>query len=206
MKKNYNIKDLSQLNSYTLIAHSQDTMFKKGISERVKMIGGFSYKGFEYVYHQGKNDKIYLFVTLYFEIVSAPYKLKGKKKTKREKYTLAVKFPYIQGMKKLEKLMDVPVELFSSDPSFLFFFAYALNKKNAVIKDHPKYTDWLGSALTKKPNKNNPNLRTELTKHFYKVLQFLRTQSPSKYLDERYLTSVSKITFPNKQQMKKLKK
>ena len=102
--------------------------------------------------------------------------------------------------------MDVPVELFSSDPSFLFYFAYALNKQNAVIQDHIKYTKWLGNSLTKRPLRNNPNLRTELTKHFYKVLQFLRTQPPSKYLDEKFLTSVTKIEFKNKQQMKKLTK
>jgi len=206
MKRNYNIKELSQISTNELINHSQSSMFKKSVSERVKQIGDFRYLGFEYVYHQGKDSRVYLFVTLYFQATSAPHKEKGKKKTKREKYLLAVKFPYLEGITKLDKLYDTPVELFSSDPSFLFYFAYVLNKKNAVIKDHTKYTKWLGESLEKKPYKNNPKLRTELTKHFYKVIQFIKTQSPKRYLDEKYLTSIDRISFPNERQMKKLKK
>jgi hypothetical protein len=203
--KNRNLKELSDISTITLINHTNSTMFKRPVSERVKSLGGFTYKGFEYVYHQGKDGRTYLFITLYFNIISSPKTKKGKK-AKRETYLLAVKFPYLQGMNKMDKVFDAPVELFSSDPSFMFYFAYALKTHRAVIDDHPKFTKWLGEALTRKPKIRNPNLRTELTKHFYKVLIFLKTQPPKKYLDKRYLTDVTKISFPNISQMNRIKR
>jgi len=180
-----------------LVTNANSTMFKKSIDERVSNIGDFKYLGFEYTYDKNKQGNVVLFINMYFLATSAPHKLKSGGK-KRYKYLLGIKFPYIDGMKTMKKINNVPIKIFSSDPSFNYFFAFALNRINAVILDHPKFIKHLSKSLNVKPKKRNPNLRKELTKHLYKVVKFLLRYSPMEYLDEQYLTNIDKIKIPNK--------
>jgi hypothetical protein len=109
-----------------------------------------------------------------------------KKITPRENYLLVAKFPYNIKIKNMKRLYDVPLQIFSSDPSFKYFFAFALNRLNAVVTDDQTLVSWLGKSLTTEPKKRNPNLQVELTKHFFKFFKFIGTQRPKTYLDKRY--------------------
>ena len=196
-------QEFSKIELKHLIAGAQKTMFKRDIFERVKRLGHFEYLGFEYTYNRNKKSNLTLFITMYFYVTSAPHKKaikNGKTKTykeSRKKYLVGVKFPYINGMKDYDKLQNVPIKIFSSDESFNYFFAYALNTSNAVILDDPKFINHLKTALSKRPSKRNPNLKLELTKHLYKVIEYLLKNKPIDYLDEKYL--LKKIPeIPNK--------
>lgn len=191
-------QEFSKIDLDTLIKNTQKTMFKRNIYERVSKIGQFDYLGFEYTYNKNKKGNLTLFITLYFSAVSAPFKRKGKRKYERKRYLLGVKFPYIDGMKNFKKLQNVPIKLFSSDESFNYFFAYALNLKNAVILDDPKFKNHLKKSINTKPIKRNPNLILELTKHIYKVVDFLLKNSPLYYLDEDTFLLRTIPDIPNK--------
>jgi len=202
--KNYKgklpLSSYSELTTFQLYKNSESTIFKKSITERTKLLGNFTYKGFEYVYHTGKDKNVYVFVTLYFTISGATYK------SVRNSYLLAVKLPFLHNMHKMKDLLDLPVQLFSSDPSFYFYFSYALNVRNSVIIDNKRFKDHLGVSLTKKPKRNNKNLDVELTKHFYKVIRFLKGRKPSEYLLDKFLINLNQIRIPNEKSFKKLSK
>ena len=173
-----------------LISSTNSTMFKRTVKERVSAIGDFKYLGYNEITVDNR-----LYVMLNFEATSAPHstpsKSKATKKTKskkykRYKYNLSIKFPFVHNMNKMKKMLNLPIELFSSDPSFKYYFAYVLNSKDAVIRNHI-YDNWLGEALTSKPKIRNKNEKMELTKHFYKVVKFIKSQEVRKYLSKRYI-------------------
>jgi len=196
-------QEFSNIELDDLIKNTQNkSIFKKDIWERVKKIGHFEYLGFEYTYNRNKKGNLTLFITMYFYVTSAPHKKKaGNKRDRykifRKKYLVAIKFPYIDGMKNYNRLLNVPIKIFSSDESFNYFLAYALNTHNAVILDDPVFINHIHYAITHKPRIRNPELKTELTKHLYKVIEFLLKYRPIDYLDDKYLLDkIPKI--PNK--------
>ena len=163
-----------------LIKLSGDDFFSIGITERAKQVGKFKYLGFKYVLHRNSKKQLVVFIKLYFIVQGA------KHNNKRERYTLAAMFPYKRKIKNMKRLYDLPVKLFSSDPSFKYYFAYALNKSNLVITDERVIIKHLGESLTKPPVKRNPNLVKQLTKHFYKLFKFIANKKPKDYLDKKY--------------------
>lgn len=185
----------SKLSVNELIDMTESDFFSVGIHDRASNLGALKYIGFKYTFHRDTDGKLVVFVNLYFYMKGSDasfYKdKKGKtKKTKRkgrETYMLVAKFPYSDKVKNMKRLYDVPLQIFSSDPSFKYFFAYALNKMNAVVTDDGKLIDWLGESLTKKPNHNNPGMTTQLTKHFYKFFQFIANKRPREYMDDKYI-------------------
>ena len=184
----------SKLSVNEMIDLTQKDFFKLGISERSSNLGSLKYIGFKYTFHRDIDKKLVVFVNLYFYMKGADADLgrnkKGqvvkKKRKKRETYMLVAKFPYSERVKNMKRLYDVPLQIFSSDPSFKFYFAYALNKQNAVVTDDGKLVDWLGESLTKAPVHNNPKLTIQLTKHFFKFFKFIANNRPKQYMDKKY--------------------
>ncbi len=183
----------SELSVNELIEISQKQFFKVGIKERSSTLGGFKYIGYQPVLHRNKKKQLVVYISLHFYHRGSNYDLsknsKGKttrKKKKRETYLLIAKFPYKKNLKNMKRLYNAPIQIFSSDPSFKFYFAYALNNLDAVVTDDPKMNKWLGEALTTPPYKNNDNWETHLTKHFYKFFKFIGNVRPKAYLDKKY--------------------
>ncbi len=183
----------SKLSVDELIKLSQQNFFKVGIQERSSNLGGIKYLGFKYVFHRDIDDKLVIYVSLYFYMkgsTSTMYKdtkgvTRSGKKHPRETYLLVAKFPYTTEIKNMKRLYDTPLQIFSSDPSFKYFFAYSLNKMGAVVTDDGKLVDWLGESLTKEPRQNNVDLKVQLTKHFYRFFQFIGNNRPKDYLDPK---------------------
>jgi hypothetical protein len=185
----------SKLTVNELVDMTHKNFFKLGISTRTSNLGSLKYIGFKYTFHRDTDDKLVVFVNLYFYMKGANadlYKKKdgtigARKRKPRETYMLVAKFPYSQKVKNMKRLYDVPLQIFSSDPSFKYYFAYALNKLNAVVTDDGKLVDWLGESLIKAPKQNNPNLTVQLTKHFFKFFKFIANNRPKQYMDDKYL-------------------
>jgi len=192
----------SRLDVDELIKISEQPFFKHSIHERASEVGNFKYIGFKYVYHRAISGQLVVYVNLYFYVKGArpPKPKKGSKKrsSARETYLLVAKFPYTTKVKNMKRLYDSPMQIFSSDPSFKYYFAYVLNSLNAVVKDDKELVKWLGESLTIKPKKNNPEFKAQLTKHFYKFFKFIANKRPKEYLDKKYLLPESaKVTVLN---------
>lgn len=185
----------SKLTVNELIDLSQSDFFKVGINERQSTVGSLKYIGYKYTFHRDHDGKMVVFVNMYFYMKGSNIDFGKNKKGKtvvkrrknRETYMLVAKFPYSLRVKNMKRLYDVPIQLFSSDPSFKFYFAYALNKLGAVVTDDGKLVDWLGQSLYVKPKHNNPNMKVQLTKHFYKFFRFIANKRPKEYLDDKYI-------------------
>ena len=195
MKKALKIEGFPQsnLSINELINLSKQPFFKIGIKERASRVGSISYKGFKYVFHRNPKDKkLYVFVNMYFYIKGA------KHNNFRETYLLVVKFPYIKNIKNMKRLYNANIQIFSSDPSFKFYFAYALEQHGAVVKDEKEFVKHLGIALRVPPVKRNPEWRVQLTKHFYKLFNFIANAKPKKYLSKEWqIPSKQRITIIN---------
>jgi hypothetical protein len=176
-----------------LLEYSKNSFFKINTDIRAKRVGTFKYIGFKSVFHRNKDKKLVLYVDLIFLV-------KGENhKGKRETYTIIAKFPYVKGIKNLKRLYDLPVKLFSSDPSFKYYFAYVFKQNNLLINNEKDLVLWLGDALLKPPTKRNPNQHKELTKHFYKFFIFISNKKPKDILDKRFeLKTDFKIPILNK--------
>jgi hypothetical protein len=185
----------SKLTVNELIDLSQSDFFTVGIHERQSTVGSLKYIGYKYTFHRDEDGKMVVFVNMYFYMKGSNMDLgkdkKGKtvvkRRKKRETYLLVAKFPYTLKIKNMKRLYDVPIQLFSSDPSFKYFFAYALHNLGAVVTDDGKLVDWLGKSLTTKPKFTNPNMKVQLTKHFYKFFRFIANNRPKEYLSDKYL-------------------
>lgn len=172
---------------------SERSMFKTATKVRAKDVGGFKYIGYRFVYHESSSQKfkkkwknldgspLSLHIKMYFYVNGAKHK--GKK---REKYLVCAQFPYRREFKTLQNLYNMPVKLFSSDPSFKYYFAYALNKRDAAIVDENVVLKHLGESLTSSPKKRNPNLTAELTKHFFKFFIFIKNKRPMDIMHKKY--------------------
>ncbi|MCK5536529.1 MAG: hypothetical protein KAI79_06865 [Bacteroidales bacterium] len=184
----------SQLSVNELIKITQTNFFKVSIKERASTLGKFKYLGWKPVLHRNKKKQLVVYFSLYFYHQGSNYAMsknsKGKtirKRQKRQTYLLIAKFPHSVKIKNMKRLYNENIQLFSSDPSFKFTFCYALNNLDAVITDEPLMIKWLGSALTDPPNNRNDNWDTHLTKHFWRLFQFISNVRPKVYLDEKYL-------------------
>lgn len=184
----------SKLSVNKLIDLSKKDFFQVDVRTRSSNLGSLKYIGFKYTFHRDHDDKMVVFVNLYFYMKGANADFSRNKKGKvvkskrkpRETYLLVAKFPYSLQVKNMKRLYDVPIQIFSSDPSFKFYFAYALNKLDAVVTDDGKLVNWLGESLTKAPKHNNPHLESQLTKHFFKFFQFIGNNRPKEYLGDRF--------------------
>ena len=182
----------SRLTVNELMKLSNRDFFKKSIVERASKVGTLKYQGFKYTFHRDKDKKLVVYVNLYF------YMRGAKTKRSRENYLLVAKFPYTRKVKNMKRLYDEPIQIFSSDPSFKFFFAYTLNRFNAVVTDDPVMLDHLGKALTTAPKQKNPEMMVQLTKHFYKFFQFIENNRPKEYMDKKYqIPSNTKVKVLN---------
>ena len=200
MKKKLDIQGFpkSTLSLSKLINLTEKPFFSKSIKERVKNIGKPKYYGYRFTYHYDPvSNKIVLFVNLYFIIKGAKHKEKNK--VKRNTYLVVIKVPYYKKIKNFRRLYNVPVQIFASDPSFKYYFAWVLhNLYGAVVLDEPEFVKHLGIALSKPPKVRNPDFIAQLTKHLFKIVTFLATQSPKKYLTPAYQIPTSKrITIDN---------
>lgn len=180
----------SHLSVNEMIELTSQPFFQKSIGERTKDLGTLRYVGFKYTFHRDTDDKMVVYVNLYFYMKGSNFGgiKKGKKvKKTRENYLLVAKFPYTLKVKNMKRLYDLPIQIFSSDPSFKYYFAYALNNLNAVVTDDHVLVKHLGVSLTKKPSRTNPDLQIQLTKHFYRFFQFIANKKPKDYLDKKYM-------------------
>lgn len=185
----------SKLTVNELVEISQKQFFKVGVKERSANLGSIKYVGFKYSFHRDRKKNLVIYVNMYFYMKGANFDLtknkkgktvKGKRKP-RETYLLVAKFPYTLKVKNMKRLYNVPLQLFSSDPSFKYYFAYALHKRNAVVTDDATLVNWLGQSLSDAPRIRNPDMLTQLTKHFYKFFQFISNVRPKAYLDKKYM-------------------
>jgi hypothetical protein len=190
--KNFVKSDLSVNDFFRL---SEQPFFSRSIKERSKYVDKPKYKGFKYsVHYDSSSNKLILFVNLYFFIKGA----KNKKTGKKELYLLTVKFPYIKDLKTFKNIYNSSIQIFSSDPSFKYFFAFVLNKHNAVVLDEKEFKNFLDISLTNPPKVKNPNWKIQLTKHLYKLFLFLKNVHPAKYLDKKWEINASKTVTINK--------
>lgn len=179
--------DIRHLKNFT-----KNTMFKIPINKRKKELGKITYKGYSKELYTMDNRFVSV-VNLYFVVQGKEYKSKSGGR-KRANYMQILQIPYKKIYKgKFETIYDdVSVKIFSEDPSFKYYLAYALNQAKAVIIN--EYTQkHLGIALTKKPILRNKKLHKEFNKHFYKLVEFISTKKMSKYLDKRYFLGVNKM-------------
>jgi len=180
----------SHLSVNEMIDLTSTPFFTKSIGERTKDLGDVKYVGFKYVFHRDTDKKLVTYVNLYFYMKgsnTASNKQGKKVKKSRENYLLVAKFPYTLHIKNMKRLYDLPMQIFSSDPSFKYYFAYALNKLNAVVTDDKALVSHLGVSLTSKPSKTNPDMQIQLTKHFFKFFKFIANKKPKDYLAKKYM-------------------
>ncbi len=182
----------SRLDVDELMKLSKQPFFATSIQERASEVGNFKYIGFKYTYHRTVTRKLVVYANLYFYVQGArpPKPKKGsksKRSSKRETYLIVSKFPYTTEVKNMKRLYGLPMQLFSSDPSFKYFFAYALNEMNAVVTDDKVLLNWLGKSITTKPKTNNPQFKVQLTKHFYKFFKFIENNRPRDYMAQKYM-------------------
>ena len=195
----------SKLSVNELVEMSQRSLFKVSIKERSATLGKIKYIGYKPVFHRNSKKQLVMYISLYFYMKGSNVDLsknkKGKtvksKKKVRQQYLLVAKFPYNSKIKNMKRLYSNSLQLMSSDPSFKYFFAFALNKMNAVITDDATLVSWLGRSLKDAPSTNNPDLKLNLTKHFYQFFKFISNVRPKVYLDKKYLlTNDIKIVNP----------
>jgi len=178
----------SELDIRTLKNNTKNTMFKRPINKRKKDVGKIKYLGWSKELVSDGN-KIRAMCNLYFIVDGLKHFDKKTQKTTRPQYMQIVQIPYKKSYKnRFDSMYEgTPVKVFSSDPSFKYFLAYALNTVNAVVINK-KTKKWLGEALTKRPKIRNKNLHKEMNKHMYKLVEFLATKKIAKYVnDETYI-------------------
>jgi hypothetical protein len=183
----------SKINIRNLKEFTKNTMFKTPINKRKKDVGKITYKGWsKELYSLG--NKIVAAANLYFVVEGKRYFDKKKKVFRRPKYIQILQIPYKKSYHKQFKAIydDTPVKIYSSDPSFKYYLAYALNTINAVVRNKETEKE-LGIALTKRPNIRNPKLHKEFNKHFYRLVEFIASKRISKYLDDRYYLGINKM-------------
>jgi len=195
MRINFPLEPQPQLDLYTLIKMTEEPFFKIPISERYKRVSRPKYLGWDYKFYKSADEKVKVWVELYFSIKGAKYKT--KKGIKRNTYIVAIEFPYRKNIKTFQKLYNLPVRVFSSDPSFMFYFAYALHTKDAVIDDRPEFKAWIQYAITHYPHIRNPKLVTQLVKHLYKLVRYIAKEKPRNYLHKTKRIKVKRINIPN---------
>ena len=185
--------DIRHLKNFT-----KNTMFKISINKRKKEVGKIFYKGWSLELY--KEDNYFLAVAnLYFFVQGKKYFDKQKRKYVRPTYLEILQIPYKKSYKESFDVLyeKTPIKIFSSDPSFKFYLAYALNKANAVvINDYTKKE--LGIALSNRPIINNPFLHKEFNKHFYKLVEFIAKRKVAHYLNDKYYLGINKMPNLNK--------
>ena len=188
----------SQITIYHLKQFTKNTMFKIPINKRKKQVGKITYKGWSReLYSLG--NRIIAVINLYFIVEGKKYFDKKKKKYLRPKYLQILQIPYKKSYHKRFKAIydDIPVKIYSSDPSFKYYLAYALNTIKAVVINKETQKE-LGIALTQRPNIRNPKLHKEMNKHFYKLVEFLATKKMANYLNDKYYLGINKMPHINK--------
>jgi len=177
----------SQLSLKNLKYNTQNTMFKESINKRKKQLGKIEYKGWSIEYYEIQEEVLVPFINLYFIVEGKKYFDKKNKIHKRPKYLQILQIPYREYHKERfsELYINDPIKLYSDDPSFKYYLAYALNKVGSVILNN--YTiSKLGKALTAYPKIRNKKLHKELNKHFYKLIEFISTKKVERYLTKKY--------------------
>jgi len=180
--------DVRHLKNYT-----KHTMFKIPINKRKKQLGKITYKGWSIEIYGAGNNFVAV-ANLYFVVEGKKYKEKLTGRILRPKYMQVLQIPYKKSYhKRFETLYEgTPVKIYSSDPSFKYYLAYALNTINAVVINEETKKN-LGIALTKRPRIRNPKLHKEFNKHFYKLIEFISTKKINKYLDKKYYLGINKM-------------
>jgi len=184
----------SKINLRTLKNMTKNTMFKRPINQRKKELGKIIYKGWSKEIYNLDTNKLIGTINLYFVVEGKKYFDKKRKKYIRPNYLQILEVPYIKDYHiKFTKLIEEhPVKIYSDDPSFKYYLAYALNKSNAVLIN--SFTKkQLGIALTKRPKVRNPKLHKELNKHFYKLVEFISTKRIDKYLNKKTYLGINKM-------------
>jgi hypothetical protein len=180
--------DIRHLKNYT-----KRTMFKTPINIRKKDIGKITYKGWSLELYGGGNA-IVATANLYFLVEGKKYFDKKRKRFVRPKYYQILQIPYKKSYHtRFETLYEgTPVKIFSQDPSFKYYLAYALNTINAVVINN-ETKKHLGRALIDRPLVRNPKLHKEFNKHFYKLVEFISTKKINRYLNEKYYLGINKM-------------
>lgn len=183
----------SKIDLRTLKNNTKNTMFKRPINKRKKEIGQIKYLGWSKEIISDGN-KLRAMCNLYFLVEGKIHKDKKTGKRIRPKYTEIIQIPYKKEYKeKFEVLYDkTPIKIFSSDSSFKYFLAYALNSVNAVVLNK-KTKQWLDKSLIKKPKIRNTNLHKEMNKHMYKLVEFLTTKKISRYINNKTYLGMNKM-------------
>ena len=189
----YKYYEESKINIRNLKEYTKNTMFKTPINKRKKELGKITYKGWsKELYSLG--NRIVAVINLYFIVEGKKYFDKKRKRHLRPKYLQILQIPYKKSYHSRFQAIydDVPVKIYSSDPSFKYYLAYALNTINAVVRNKETEKE-LGVALRRRPSIRNPKLHKEFNKHFYKLVEFIATKKMSKYLDEKYYLGIDKM-------------
>jgi len=206
MRLKFEIEPHPELNLKDLIKLTEEPFFKIPISERYKQVSNPTYLGWDYKFYQDEDGRVKVWIEVYFKIKGAKHVKKKKGISYRNTYIVALEFPYIKNIRTFQKMYQMPVRVFSSDPSFMFYFAYAFHTRDGVITDRPEFKKWINYAITHYPKIRNPMLITQLAKHLYKLVRFLAKEKTRNYLDKNKRIKVKKINIPEwKEKPKHLK-
>ena len=160
------------------------SFFKKSIQERKNELGKVFYTGFT----MEKKDKEVETFNFHFIVEGKYNQLYG-----RPKYLEIIQIPVTKEFRKFYDLYnEQPVKIFSNDPSFKYYMAYALNKYGGVIINNATKKH-LGKALTTPARKNNPNNKIMMNKHLYFLTDFLKPKRIKNYLQEKYFIDKNKF-------------
>jgi hypothetical protein len=191
---NFEFYKESKLTIKKLKLFTKKTMFKQPINVRKKEVGKVTYLGWSKEIYSYDINKLVSATNFYFLVEGKKYFDKKRKKYLRPKYLQILQVPYIKDYPKRFKFLydEHNVKIYSSDPSFKYYLAFALNKANAVVVN--KYTKKeLGIALTHYPKIRNPKLHKEMNKHFYKLVEFISTKKVEKYMSKKYYLGINKM-------------
>jgi hypothetical protein len=169
-------------------------MFKLPINKRKKDVGKIKYLGWSKEIYSYDINKLISATNFYFLVEGKKYFDKKRKKYLRPKYLQILQIPYIKDYPKRFKYLynEHTVKIYSSDPSFKYYLAYALNKANAVIVNNYTKKE-LGIALTHFPKMRNPKLHQEMNKHFYRLIEFISIKKVESYMQDRFYLGINKL-------------
>jgi hypothetical protein len=146
--------------------------------KRASKVGPIKYIGYKLHIKNSRelksDDKILiLYARMFFEVTGATKYKNGKV----NKYLLCVEMPYRKDGKRPSLMYELPLKIFSSDPSFNFYIANSLKKTENLLRDE-NFDRYLSKALiapsrnhiTDDKGRSNEPL---LSKHFIRLFQHI---------------------------------
>ena len=201
-KRSINIPErVESLIDLITLADMSNMPFKKPVEERAKRVGKIRYIGYKNNFYK-KEGKIVRYIAYFFLVQGKKHELKKKKLNYRNEYLIIIEMPYVRNVKNMKRIYNLPVKIFASDPSFIFFGdAWILYNNYKAFYIDNQTIKWAHYAITHPPLKRNPNFIPYLTKHAFKLIfKFLLNKKPKELLKKQEIKNykIPQWTYPPK--------